>query len=304
MIKIKKIINNSSTFSQKIVAKKHVFLEFFLKFILYCASFIVFSIFLSIICYIFINGIHYLNIKFILNSYSEVIPELTGILPMLINTFYIIILTLILAVPLGIGTAIYLYQYAKNNILTKIIKISIDILSGIPSIIFGLFGYTIFCVFFGLGTSILAGCLTMVLCSIPIIIKTTEESLRIVPTHYIEGAGALGAKNIRILFTITLPTAIPGIITSIILAAGKILGESAALIYTAGMSYRMPKNWFSHIFESGRTLTLHLYQTAKQANTESSFRLSFASALLLLILAFLLNSILDLIAFLFKKNNR
>ncbi len=288
--------NNKSLYN-----KKKSISDMLLKFLIYLSTTITISIFLSIIIYILYNGIPYLSLKFISTAYSEIDSSLKGILPMLINTMYIVIITLLFAVPIGIASAIYLTQYAKQGKLVKSIRFTTEILSGIPSVIFGLFGYTIFCVILGLGTSILSGCLTMMLCVLPTIIRTSEEALLSVPKSYKEGAIALGAGKLRVVLEIIVPSAISGIITSIILAIGRIVGESAALLYTSGMAYNMPKGMFSHIFSSGRTLTLHLYQTAKQANTPDSFSQAFATATILLILVFILNVIASTISKIVKK---
>ena len=148
---------------------------------------------------------------------------------------------------------------------------------------------------FRMGTSILAGCLTMTLCILPTIVRTTEESLLAVPGSYKEGAMALGAGKLRVILGIVLPCAVPGILTAVILAMGRIVGESAALLYTSGMSYNMPKDFFGQIMNSGRTLTLHLYQTAMQATSDDAFHIAFATAAVLLVIVFLLNLLLSLI---------
>ena len=241
----------------------------------------------GIILYILINGLPYISWEFLSTSYSESPSGAKGILPMIINTLYIVVITLLIATPIGISSAIYLTQYAKQGRLVRAIRFTTEILSGIPSILFGLFGYTVFCVMFRMGTSILAGCLTMTLCILPTIVRTTEESLLAVPGSYKEGAMALGAGKLRVILGIVLPCAVPGILTAVILAMGRIVGESAALLYTSGMSYNMPKDFFGQIMNSGRTLTLHLYQTAMQATSDDAFHIAFATAAVLLVIVFL-----------------
>lgn len=260
-----------------------------LKYLIYCATLFTISVLLGLVLYILINGVPHLSIDFLLKKYSETNNSMNGILPMIINTIYIVLITLIIAVPIGVSSAIYLTQYAANGFFVKAIRFAAEILSGIPSIIFGLFGYTVFCIFLGLGTSIISGCLTMFICILPIIIRTTEEALLSVPKSYTEGALALGAGKLRIIFGIILPCASPGILTAIILASGRIIGESAALIYTSGMSYKLSGNVFSHIMSGGRTLTLHLYQLSKQANSDNAFGTAFATASVLLIIVLILN---------------
>ena len=282
--------------------KRHSFSDFILSSLIYVSAFITITVLASLIFYILINGLKFVSFDFVSTIYSENIPSLKGILPMIINTLYIVIITLLLSVPIGIASAIYLTQYAKQGKIVNIIRFTTEILSGIPSIIFGLFGYTIFCVLLGMGTSIIAGCLTMTLCVLPTIIRTTEETLMSVPDGYKEGAIALGIGKLRIILDIILPCSISGIITSIILAIGRIIGESAALLYTSGMAYNMPKNFFSHIMSSGRTLTLHLYQTAKQATSENAFQTAFATATVLLILVLILNVIANLISHFLQKS--
>lgn len=258
----------------------------------------------GIILYILINGLPYINWEFLSTSYSESPSGAKGILPMIINTLYIVVITLLIATPIGISSAIYLTQYAKQGRLVRTIRFTTEILSGIPSILFGLFGYTVFCVMFRMGTSILAGCLTMTLCILPTIVRTTEESLLAVPGSYKEGAMALGAGKLRVILGIVLPCAVPGILTAVILAMGRIVGESAALLYTSGMSYNMPKDFFGQIMNSGRTLTLHLYQTAMQATSDDAFHIAFATAAVLLVIVFLLNLLAGLVSKTLKKGEK
>lgn len=294
-------MNNTENKEVSLYHRKRSISDVLLKIAIYTSAIITVLVLLLIIAYILSNGVSYISWKFLSTKYSEVDPNLKGILPMIINTLYIVVITLLLSIPIGISSAIYLTQYAKQGRLIKAIRFTTGILAGIPSIIFGLFGYTVFCVVFKMGTSILAGCLTMTICILPTIIRTTEESLLAVPKSYKEGAVALGAGNLRVILGIVLPCAVPGILTAIILAMGRIVGESAALLYTSGMAYNMPKNWFSHIMSSGRTLTLHLYQTAKQATTQDAFNIAFAIATVLLIIVFILNVLIELLSRKFNK---
>lgn len=275
--------------------------DFVLKFMIYFATGLTVLILAGIILYILINGLSHISWNFLTSNYSETDMTQRGIMPMLINTLYIVVITLLIATPVGISSAIYLTQYAKQSRLVKTIRFTTEVLSGIPSIIFGLFGYTIFCTMFRLGTSIIAGCLTMTICVLPTIVRTTEESLLAVPSSYKEGAMALGAGKLRVIMGIVLPCAMPGVLTSIILAMGRIVGESAALLYTSGTAYRNSMDLFRRIGESGRTLTLHLYQTAMQANTPDAFDVAFATAAVLLILVFLLNLLASGLSRVLKK---
>lgn len=250
----------------------------------------------TIILYILINGVPYISWSFLTTPYSETNKALQGILPIIINTLYVVIITLIISLPIGISSAIYLTQYAPKGPILDLVRFASDVLSGIPSIIYGLFGYVVFCNMFRLGASILAGSLTMAMCILPMIINTTEESLKAVPKSYSEAALALGSGRFKIIMRIILPCAIRGIITSVILSIGRIVGESAALLYTSGMAYNMPKNILSPIFSSGRTLTLHLYQISKQASTQNAYQIAFATASVLLILIFILNMLSNLIS--------
>lgn len=272
-----------------------------LQILIYSAAILTVITLAGILCYILFNGVSYISWKFLSTPYSANKEELKGILPMIINTVYIVVITLLIAVPVGISSAIYLTQYAKQGRLVKAIRFTTEVLSGIPSIIFGLFGYTVFCILFRLQISILAGCLTMTLCILPTVVRTTEESLLAVPSAYKEGAMALGAGKLRVIMGIVLPCAMPGVLAAVILSMGRIVGESAALLFTSGLAYNMPRGFFKQIFSSGRTLTLHLYQTAREANTPDAMRIAFATASVLLILIFILNRLAGLVSRALKK---
>ncbi len=275
--------------------------DIILQFGVYFSAALTVFVLSCLIIYVLYNGLPYISFDFLISKYSENDESQKGILPMLINTLYIVVITLLISLPIGIGSAIYMSQYARQGRFIKLVRMATEVLSGIPSIIFGLFGYTVFCGLFKLGTSIIAGCLTMTICILPLIIRTTEESLNSVPSSYKEGAIALGTTKLKVIFDIILPCALPGVITAIILAIGRIVGESAALLYTSGMSYTMPKGFFKHIFSSGRTLTLHLYQSAKQANTPDAFHIAFATASVLLILILLFNFLAKVFSNVFRR---
>lgn len=275
-----------------------------LAFCIYLAAALTVCILVGIIGYILVKGVPHISWSFLSTSFSALDEGRNGILPMIINTLYIVVITLLIVTPIGIASAIYLTQYARQGKLVKTIRFTTEVLSGVPSIVFGLFGYTVFCVMFRMGTSILAGCLTMTLCILPTIVRTTEESLLAVPGSYKEGAMALGAGKLRVILGIVLPCAVPGILTAVILAMGRIVGESAALLYTSGMSYNMPKDFFGQIMNSGRTLTLHLYQTAMQATSDDAFHIAFATAAVLLVIVFLLNLLAGLVSKTLKKGEQ
>ena len=269
--------------------------------LIYVAAAITVCILVGIIGYILVKGVPHISWNFLASDFSALDENRQGILPMIINTLYIVVITLLIVTPIGVSSAIYLTQYARQGKLVKTIRFTTEVLSGVPSILFGMFGYTVFCVMFGMGTSILAGCLTMSICILPTIVRTTEESLIAVPESYKEGAMALGAGKLRVVMGIVLPCVMPGILTAVILGMGRIVGESAALLLTSGISTDMPKSLFSHIMNSGRTLTLHLYQTATEATDPQAFDIAYATAAVLLILVFLLNRLAGLLSRTLKK---
>lgn len=268
---------------------------------IYLAAAVTVLILVGLIGYILVKGLPGVSWDFLVDPYDPLDENVRGILPMLINTLYIVVVTLLIVTPIGISSAIYLTQYAKQGRLVKVIRFTTEVLSGVPSIIFGLFGYTIFCIMLGMGTSILAGCLTMTICILPTIVRTTEESLMAVPESYKEGALALGAGKLRVIMGIVLPCAMPGVLTAVILGMGRIVGESAALLFTSGLATNMPKGFFSHIMNSGRTLTLHLYQTAREATDPQALQIAYATAAVLLILVFILNRLASLLSRVLKK---
>lgn len=288
---------------KSLYAKRAKPLDVVLKILINGAAALSVAVLVGILGYILVNGVGYITWSFLTTPYSETKAELKGILPMIINTLYIVAITLLIAAPIGICSAIYLTQYAKQGRLVKAIRFTTEVLSGIPSILFGLFGYTVFCILFRLQISILAGCLTMTLCILPTIVRTTEESLLSVPPSYKEGAFALGAGKLRVVMGIVLPCAMPGVLTAVILAMGRIVGESAALLFTSGLAYQMPRGFFQQIFSSGRTLTLHLYQTAREATSPDAMNIAFATASVLLILVFILNRLAGLLSKSLRKGS-
>lgn len=201
------------------------------------------------------------------------------------NTVYIILATLIIVLPLGVGAAVYLTEYAKNQKVVAAIEFAAETLSGIPSIIYGLVGMLFFCQFLGFGTSLIAGALTLVIMNLPTIMRTTQESLKTVPRGYKEGAFGLGAGKWRVIRTIVLPECVDGIVTGCILSVGRILGESAALLFTAGFAHAL-NGIFEGLTSSGATLTVALYVYAKE---QGEFAIAFAIAAILMILTLIIN---------------
>jgi len=252
---------------------------------------------LLILGYILIKGVSHISWSFLTDIYRESNNQ-KGILPMIINTAYLVVMTLAVAVPTGIAAAIYLTQYARQGKFVRIIRFTTETLAGIPSIIYGLFGFALFVSFFDLGYSLLAGALTLAIMVLPTMIRTTEEALLAVPGQYREGALALGAGNLRVILGIILPSAMPGIVTAVILSVGRIVGESAALMFTAGLVTNMPDGLFSHALASGRSLTLHLYQLAMRGEDLGQ---TFATASVLLLIVFVLNRLAKLLARLASK---
>ena len=209
-----------------------------MRVLLYVRAVIICALLVFLIGYILYRGIPNLSWQFLTREES-VINDIQGILPAIVNTVYVIVFTLIIVLPLGVGSAIYLTEYATNKKLVSIIEFATETLSGMPSIIFALVGMMVFCQALGLGTSLIAGSLTLVMMTLPTIIRTTQESLKTVPQSYREGSLALGSGKWHMIRTVVLPSSVDGIVTGCILAVGRIVGESAILMFTAGMSMSM-----------------------------------------------------------------
>lgn len=240
-----------------------------------------------LIAYILINGVPYLNSELFSWTYTS---DNASVVPALINTVIIAAIALLLAVPFGIGSAIYLVEYAKKgNKLVKIIRLTAETLTGIPSIVYGLFGMLFFVTALKWKFSVLAGSFTLAIMILPVILRTTEEALLAVPDSYREGSFGLGAGKLRTIFRIVLPAAVPGILSGVILATGRIVGETAALIYTAGTVASIPSSAFS----SGRTLAVHMYLLANEGLHVNQ---AYATAVILLLLVILINGLSSLIA--------
>ena len=242
----------------------------------------------GIIAYVLVRGIGQINLSFLTNV-TSVLRGTVGIAGNIVNTLYIIIITMLVATPIGIGAAVYLNEYAKPGRLVSLIEFATETLAGIPSIIFGLFGMMFFSQTLGLGYSLLTGSFTLTLMVLPLITRNTQEALKTVPDSYRTGAVGLGAGKWYTIRTILLPSAMPGIITGVILAIGKIVGESAALLFTAGSAYTLPSgisDIFSKIFSSGGTLTIQLYLSAQKGD----FDIAFGIAVVLLVIVLLINA--------------
>ncbi len=263
-------------------------LDLFLYILIYICAACSVALLGLIIIYVTAKGIKSVNLSF-LTSVTSTLKGTVGIAGNIVNTIMIIFLTMIIATPVGVGSAIYLNEYAKPGRLVKIIEFATETLSGIPSIIFGLFGMMFFGQTLGLGYSILTGSLTLILMVLPLITRNTQEALKTVPEAYRQGAAGLGAGKWHTIKTILLPSAMPGIITGVILSIGRIVGESAALLFTAGSAKVLPKTLsgiFPKIFQSGGTMTVQLYLSA---TSEGDFDTAFGTAVVLLILVLLIN---------------
>ena len=237
---------------------------------------------LFLLSYVLIKGIPNITWE-LLSTKPSYLTERIGILPDILNTIYIVLATLIFVLPLGVGAAIYLTEYAQNKKLVAVIEYAAETLSGIPSIIYGLVGMLLFSNNFG--TSLLAGALTLVIMNLPTVMRTTQESLKTVPQSYREGAFGLGAGKWRVIRTVVLPGCVDGVITGCILSVGRILGESAALLFTAGFAHAL-NGIFTGLTSPGATLTVALYVYAKE---EGEFGVAFAIAAILMILTLLIN---------------
>lgn len=255
-----------------------------MKGLMYSATAFTCGLLLLIVGYILFKGIPNISWGFI-SSKPSYLSDTIGILPNILNTIYIVIATLLLVLPLGVGAAIYLTEYANNKKLINMIVYATETLAGIPSIVYGLVGMLFFSHFLGFQTSLMAGAMTLLIMNLPTIMRTTQESLKTVPQSYREGAFGLGAGKWRVIRTVVLPGSVDGIITGCILSVGRILGESAALLFTAGFAHSL-NGFFEAITSSGATLTVALYVYAKE---QGEFGVAFAIATILILLTMLIN---------------
>ena len=285
---------NKKKMRQKLISYKNAPGSAVLALLVLLSAFLTFAVLLFLIAYILINGIPYISGDLFALEYNS---DNVSLFPALINTVAMTLLSLIIAVPLGIFSAIFLVEYAKRgNRFIGVIRLTTETLSGIPSIVYGLFGLLFFVTTLKWGLSLLAGAFTMAIMILPLVMRTTEEALKSVPDSYREGSFGLGAGKLRTIFRIVLPSAVPGILAGVILAIGRIVGETAALMYTSGTVAQIPKN----VLGSGRTLALHMYVLANEGlHTDKAY----ATAVILLILVIGINMLSGVIAKKITKGN-
>ena len=283
--------------NEKKISAKRTFYDRAMKTLMILSAVLISGLILFLVIYILAKGLPHITWQMLSTKPSYLNGTRIGILPDILNTLYLLVSTLILVLPIGVGAAIYLTEYAKSGRLVSIIEYTAEALSGIPSIIYGLVGMVFFCEFCGLQTSLLAGSLTMVVMNLPTIMRTTQESLKTVPQSYREGAFGLGAGKWRVVRTVVLPGCVDGIITGCILSAGRILGETAALFYTAGFAHEL-SGFLEAMTGSGATLTVSLYVYAKESG---EFEVAFAIAAILMILTVLINLAASLVQSYFNK---
>ena len=270
-----------------------------MRILMWLAAGITAALTLFLLGYVLIKGLPNITWE-LLSTKPSYLRGTVGILPDILNTLYIILTTLLFVLPLGVGAAIYLTEYATNKRLVGMIEYAAETLSGIPSIIYGLFGSLFFCLFLDLDKSLLAGAMTLVIMNLPTIMRTTQESLKTVPQSYREGAFGLGAGKWRVIRTVVLPNCVEGVITGCILSVGRIVGESAALLFTAGFAHALG-GFFESLSSSGATLTVALYVYATE---DGNFEVAFAIAAILMILTLLINLSATLIGKYFERKNK
>lgn len=280
---------------QSISLKRKIYITL-MRVLMWISVSITCALVLFLIGYVLLKGIPNISWE-LLSTKPSYLSGRIGILPDILNTVYIVAATLLFVCPLGVGAAIYLTEYAQNKKLVSMIEYAAETLSGIPSIIYGLVGMLFFCQFFGMKTSLLAGALTLVIMNLPTVMRTTQESLKTVPQSYREGAFGLGAGKWRVIRTVVFPGCIDGVITGCILSIGRILGESAALLFTAGFAHAL-NGIFEGLNSAGATLTVALYVYAKE---NGEFGIAFAIAAILMILTVLINLSATLLGRYFQK---
>ena len=283
----KTVYINRENFTDKIKSYLRHPGSMILMFLVMLATFITFALLLFLIFYILINGIPYIKPSLFSLHYTS---DNASVIPALINTVVMTLLSLLIAVPFGIFSAIFLVEYAgKGNKFIEVIRLTTETLSGIPSIVYGLFGMLFFVNTLKWGFSVLAGAFTLSIMILPLIMRQTEEALKAVPDSYREGSFGLGAGKLRTVFRIVLPSAVPGILAGVILAIGRIVGETAALIYTAGTVAQVPKN----VLGSGRTLAIHMYMLSSEGLYMDQ---AYATAVILLVLVVVINTLSGVVA--------
>ena len=264
---------------------------------MYIAAALTGALVLFLIVYVLGKGLPHISWE-LLSTKTSYLTGKIGILPDILSTLYIVLAALVIVLPLGVGAAVYLNEYARNKRVVAVIEYAAETLSGIPSIIYGLVGMLCFCEVLGLQTSLIAGALTLVIMNLPTVMRTTQESLKTVPQSYREGAFALGAGKWRTIRTVVLPGCVDGVITGCILAVGRILGETAALLYTAGFAHALYGSLGETLQGAGATLSVALYVYAKE---QGEFDVAFAIAAILMALALLINLAASLTGRYFKK---
>lgn len=263
------------------------FKENLLRGVIAVATLITLSILVFILFYIFKKGIKLINLDFLTKNYSA--TGSGGVFPMIVSTIYLVLLSILVAAPIGILAAVYLQEYAKQGKMVKIIRFATECLSGIPSIVYGLFGAIFFVEYLRMGYSLLAGALTVSIIILPVIIRTTEEALKAVPESYREASLGLGATKLQTLYKVILPSSVPGILSGIILSMGRVIGESAAILLTAGTVAKMPSSFLS----SGRTLTVQAYLVTKETGAIDQ---ACAVGIVLIVIIFCLNTIARIVS--------
>ncbi|MDR0880332.1 MAG: phosphate ABC transporter permease PstA [Clostridioides sp.] len=268
------------------------FNEALLKWLIGISVFLTVGFLFTIVGFIVVKGIGTISLGFLTEEYSSM--DGGGILPMIVTTLYTVVLSIVIATPLGILSAIYLQEYAKKGRMVSMIRFAIEALAGIPSIIYGLFGGIFFVATLHMGYSIVAGSLTLAIIILPVIIRTTEEALKTVPMAYKEASLALGATRFQTLYKVILPSAMPGILSGVILSIGRVIGESAPVLLTAGTVAGMPGG----VFDSARTLTVHAYLLTKERGDISG---AAAVGIVLLVIVLILNILTKIVAKKFSK---
>ncbi len=281
---------------QKALSSARKFYIGTMKFLMLLCAGITCVITAAIIVFVLVKGVPCISWNLISTKPSYLGGNI-GILPDILNTLYMIFATLIVVLPVGAGAAVYLNEYAKSKRMVKVIEYAAETLSGIPSVIFGLVGMLFFCQFLDMKTSLAAGAMTLVIMNLPTVMRTTQESLKTVPQSYREGAFALGAGKWRVIRTVVLPGCIDGVVTGCILSVGRILGESAALLFTAGFAHSL-NGLINGLKSSGCTLTVALYVYAKE---QGEFDVAFAIAAILMIMTLIINFLADFLGRMFKR---
>ena len=294
-------VNNQLVMDQGLSASRKVY-NGVMRILIYVAAAIVVALLIFLLVYIFYRGLPNLSWQF-LTAEESVVKDIQGIGPAILNTLYVIVATLVVVLPLGVGAAIYLTEYATNHKLVSTIEFATETLAGIPSIIYALVGVLVFAESLALGKTLVAGAFTLVIMTLPTVIRTTQESLKTVPQSYREGSLGLGSGKWHMIRTVVLPSSIDGIVTGCILSIGRIVGESAVLLYTVGMSMRM-QDFFqngleSFLSSSGSTLSVALYVYAK---VRADFDLAFSVAVVLIVITLVINLAAKFLGKKLKKN--